>query len=302
MTRSITLLIFCFVSPLFYYECQAQSDHETEEWLALFNGHDLSGWDIKIAGSRLNENFKNTFIVRDGVLEINYDEYERFNDEFGHIYYRKPFSYYRLRVEYRFTGEQLPGGASWNIRNSGVMVHSQSAASVEQNQGFPVSVELQLLGGLGKGERTTANVCTPGTIVEIDGKLDAQHCINSASKTYHGDQWVTVEMLVLGDSIIQHVIDGEVVLSYQKPQIGGAFISKAMNGKDWEMSGITNRAAWESKEGTLLSGGYIALQAESHPIGFRKVELLNLEGCTDPEALNYKSYYLKSDNDTCKYK
>lgn len=302
MIRFPILTIFLLLCMFFDEGCHAQSSPDTREWLSLFNGHDLSGWDIKIAGSPLNENFRNTFIVKDGVLEVNYDEYERFDNEYGHLYYKEPFSHYKLRVEYRFTGEQLPGGASWNVRNSGVMVHSQPASSVERDQGFPISIELQLLGGLGEGERTTCNVCTPGTIVEIDGTLNDQHCINSTSKTYHGDQWVTVEMVVLGDSVIQHVIDGEVVLSYQKPQIGGAFISKAMNGKDWEMSGITKRKEWESKEGTLLSGGYIALQAESHPIGFRKVELLNLKGCTDPKVLNYKSYYVKSDNTSCKYK
>ncbi|MDN5210616.1 DUF1080 domain-containing protein [Fulvivirgaceae bacterium BMA12] len=300
--KHYSLLVIIFsLSTIFAYPAHAQSNRETEEWLALFNGKDLTGWDIKIAGSPLNENFKNTFIVKDGVLEVNYDEYERFNDEFGHLYYQKPYAYYKLRVEYRFTGEQLPGGASWNVRNSGVMVHSQSAASVELDQGFPVSIELQLLGGLGTKKRTTCNVCTPGTVVEMAGELNTQHCINSTSKTYHGDQWVTVEMLVLGDSVIQHVIDDEVVLSYEKPQIGGAFISKGMNGKDWEQFGITKREAWEAREGELLSAGYIALQAESHPIGFRKVELLNLEGCTDPAASNYKSYYVKSNNDSCKY-
>lgn len=302
MTHSIVLSIICWLTIFLVPNSYAQSELESEEWLSLFNGEDLTGWDVKIAGSPLNENFRNTFTVKDGVLEINYDEYTRFNDEFGHLYYQKPFSYYKLRVEYRFTGEQLPGGASWNVRNSGVMVHSQSAASVELNQGFPVSIELQLLGGLGKGKRTTCNVCTPGTIVEMDGKLNDQHCINSTSQTYHGDQWVTVEMLVLGDSVIQHVIDNEVVLSYQKPQVGGGFISKTINGGDWTQFGITKGDEWESKEGSLLSNGYIALQAESHPIGFRRVELLNLTGCTDPEALNYKSYYVKSDNKLCEYK
>ena len=296
----ILILILCLSmqSPLWTQTSSAAQ----EEWIKLFNGKDLSGWDVKIAGFPINENFKNTFQVNDGVLEINYDEYERFNDEFGHLYYQQPFSHYLLRVEYRFTGEQLPGGATWNVRNSGVMVHSQSAASNDLNQGFPVSIELQLLGGLGDGEeRTTANVCTPGTNVVMDGQVDERHCISSKSKTYHGDQWVTVDMLVLGDSIIQHIIDGEVVLSYEKPQIGGGFISKERLGKDWTEFGITGWQDWVAKEKTLLSEGYIALQAESHPIGFRRVELLNLKGCTDPQAKNYKSYFRASDNSLCEY-
>ena len=278
----------------------AQSSSD-EAWLSLFNGRDLSGWDIKITGFPLGDNYKNTFLVDSGILKINYDQYEQFNDEFGHLYYRKPFSHYRLQVEYRFVGEQLPGGASWNVRNSGVMVHSQSAISVEKDQSFPVSIELQFLGGLGTKDRTTCNVCTPGTAIVMDGKINYQHCINSSSKTYHGDQWVIVEMLVLGDSLIQHIIDDEVILSYEKPQVGGGFISKANGDQEWENFGIVDKNYWLEKEGFLLSEGYIALQAESHPIHFRKVELLNLKGCTDPNAVNYKSYYLKSDNTTCKY-
>lgn len=276
-------------------------DPGSEEWVPLFNGKDLTGWEAKIAGFPLNENYKNTFRVVDGVLEVNYDEYDRFDEEYGHLYYKEPFSHYKLRIEYRFTGEQLPGGASWNVRNSGVMVHSQSAASNELNQHFPVSIELQMLGGLGEGERPTANVCTPGTFVVTDGEPNYNHCINSSSKTYHGDQWVTVEMIVLGDSLIEHVIDGEVVLRYTQPQIGGGFTNVNDDEEDWLRFGITKYEEWLARENILLSEGYIALQAESHPIGFRKVELLNLCGCMDPKAKNYKSYYVKADNSKCTY-
>jgi hypothetical protein len=160
---------------------------EKENWIQLFNGKDLTGWDIKIKGSPLNENYKNTFRVEDGVMKVSYDQYDTFNNEFGHIFYKEPFSYYKLRFEYRFTGNQTPGGPSWAFRNSGAMLHSQSAASMLLNQDFPVSIEGQLLGGDGVSERTTGNVCTPGTNIVMDGKLVTQHCTNSSSKTYNGD-------------------------------------------------------------------------------------------------------------------
>lgn len=281
---------------------QAQKNNpQKEEWQQLFNGKDLTGWDIKIAGQDLNDNYKNTFRVKDGIMQIAYDEYEEFDGKFGHIYYNQPFSYYKLRFTYRFVGNQTKGGASWNVRNSGVMLHSQSAASLSKGQDFPVSLELQMLGGLGKGERHTANLCTPGTQVYINGKLNTQHCIDSWSKTYDGDQWVTIEALVLGDSLIQHLIDNQVVFTFEKPQIGGGFVSKDYGFKE---AHIDDAAAleWLKKDGTPLSEGYIALQAESHPIEFKKVELLNLKGCMDPKALNFKSYYLKADNSLCKYK
>lgn len=231
-----------------------------ENWVSLFNGKDLEGWDIKITGSDLNVNYKNTFRVEDGVLKVRYDEYEKFNNEFGHIFYNKPFSHYKLRIEYRFVGDQVPGGPSWAFRNSGVMLHSQSAATMNKDQDFPVSIEAQFLGGDGKSERTTSNVCTPGTNIVMNGELITAHCNNSKSKTYHGDQWVTAEFVVLGDSIIHHILEGDTVLTYTKPQVGGG------NGpKDYPLP-----------EGTLISSGYICLQAESHPVEFRKVEILEL--------------------------
>ncbi len=236
------------------------AETEKENWVSLFNGKDLEGWDIKIKGSELNVNYKNTFRVEDGILKVRYDEYEKFNNEFGHIFYNKPFSFYKLRIEYRFVGEQVPGGPSWAFRNSGVMLHSQSAESMEPDQDFPVSIEAQFLGGDGASERHTCNVCTPGTNIVMNGQLITQHCNESASKTYHGDVWVTAEFIVLGDSIIHHICEGDTVLTYSKPQIGGG------NGP----------ANYPVPEGTLLREGYISLQAESHPVEFRKVEILDL--------------------------
>lgn len=267
---------------------QKSNDPDKKEWIKLFNGRDLTGWDVKIAGYDLNDNFGNTFRVEDGVMKVGYEKYDKFNNRFGHIFYKDKFSYYLIAVEYRFVGDQAPGGAGWATRNSGIMVHCQSAKSMGKNQDFPISIEVQLLGGLGKGERTTANLCTPGTNVVMNGKLFTTHCINSTSKTYDGDQWVRVEVEVLGDTSVRHMIDGKTVLEYQQPQIGGGNVA----GFDPAVK----------KDGTLLSEGYISLQSESHPIEFRKVELLNLAGCMDKKASNYKSYYVKSDNQKCIYK
>ncbi|QJW89517.1 DUF1080 domain-containing protein [Spirosoma taeanense] len=276
----------------------AQTGATRTDWVQLFNGKDLSGWDIKIAGQPLNDNYKNTFRVENGMLRIAYDRYDQFNGKYGHLYYNKPYSHYIMRFTYRFVGEQTPGGAAWNVRNSGVMIHSQSARSLSMGQDFPVSLEIQLLGGLGKGPRHTANLCTPGTQVYMDGKLNTMHCIDSDSKTYDGDQWVTVEAVVLGDSIVHHIIEGDTVLTYQKTQVGGGFVSKEY---DWKSAHIDNGDYWMSRQNTPLREGYIALQAESHPIDFRSVEVLNLKGCTNPKALNYKSYYVEPDNTQCRF-
>jgi hypothetical protein len=247
-------------------------------WQPLFNGKDLSGWDIKISGHALNDNYKNTFRVEDGMIRISYDEYQRFDDKYGHMYYQQPYSHYKLRYEYRFTGNQTPGGASWNVRNSGIMYHSQPANSLALKQDFPVSLEVQLLGGLGKGSRTTGNLCTPGTIVHVDGKLNPNHCINSHSQTYEGDQWVRAEIVVLGDSVIHHLIEGDTVFTFQKPRIGEVYWAEGKKDAYYD--------DWLAKNGLALKEGYIALQAESHPIDFRNIRILDLKGPTGRESGN----------------
>jgi hypothetical protein len=265
-------------------------DPARKDWIQLFNGRDLNDWTIKFAHYALGENVNGTFRVEDGLLKVRYDKWKTFNDEFGHIFYKQPFSYYRLGAEYRFVGEQAPTprkDLGWAVRNNGLMLHCLDPKTMLKDQDFPVSIEVQLLGGLGNGQpRSTANLCTPGTNVVMNGKLETRHCINSTSKTYDGDQWVRVEVEVHGDEVIRHYVEGEQVLEYSKPQIGGGNVSPV----DPKVK----------VDGTLLTQGYIALQAETAPIDFRKVELLNLEGCTDPKASNYKSYIVKSNPSMCK--
>ncbi len=220
------------------------------KWIQLFNGKDLTGWTPKILFEEFGKDSRKTFRVANGAIQVNYENYDEFKETFGHLFYQTPFSHYRLRVEYRFTGDQLKGGPGWAFRNSGVMLHGQDPKTMTKDQSFPNSIEGQLLGGDGKKPRTTMNLCTPGTDVEMNGKLLKRHCIDSKSKTYHGDQWVTVEFEVRGSKSIKHLIDGEVVLEYTKPQLD---------------------------DGTLIKGGTISLQSESHPCEFRKVELLPLD-------------------------
>ena len=291
-----TLILLLLSIPTF-----AQKKAETKDWTSIFNGKDLSGWDIKISGQPLNDNYKNTFRVENGMMRVMYDQYQNFEEKYGHIYYKKPYSYYIVRFKYRFQGNQTLGGASWNVRNSGIMLHSQSAQSMTFNQTFPMSLEMQLLGGLGKGKRHTGNLCSPGTQAYMQGSLRPAHCIDSDSKTYDGDQWVDAEAIVLGDSVVHHIINGDTVLTYNKTQIGGGFVDDKQG---WGIAKMDDAAieAWKKKDGTALKSGYIALQAESHPIDFKNIEVLNLEGCTDPKALNYKSYFIKSNKSACRYK
>lgn len=265
---------------------QAPPVSHVEAWIPLFNGTDLQEWTPKFRGLPLAENYKNTFLVEDSLLKVRYTEYDSFRTEFGHLFYRRPFSHYRLKASYRFVNEQVPGGPGWAYRNNGLMLHCQAPETMGLEQDFPISLEMQLLGGNGRDDRPTANLCTPGTSVTLGDSLFTPHCINSSSPTFHGDQWVDVEVLVLGDSLIRHLVEGAVVLEYSKPIIDGA-----------DISGTT----LTFEMGTPLKEGYIAIQAESHDIDFRSIELLNLCGCMDVRAKNYRSYYIKPDNTQCIY-
>ena len=275
--NSLRIFLTVLLSILFLAACadtDSAIDSDTEEWVELFNGENLDGWDIKIAGYELNDNFANTFRVEDGLMKVRYDGYDTFDGQFGHIFYEEPFSYYRLQVEYRFVGEQLENGPGWAFMNNGIMFHSEAAADMELDQDFPTSIEFQLLGAEEGSERSNGSVCTPSTLVAIDGELRTEHCVDSGGPTHHGDQWVTAELVAYGDSLIQHILNDEVVMEYTNPQL---------------------------EDGTPLTGGYFALQSESHPTDFRAIRVLNLEGCMDPEARNYKSYFVKDNPDECVY-
>ena len=258
-----------------------------EDWIALFNGQDLDDWIVKINRHDAGVNHGNTFRVEDGIIKVRYDEYGDFDEQFGHLYYRQPFSYYHLVVEYRFVGDLQPGAPDYTLRNSGVMFHSQDPRMMPRDQNWPISVEMQFLGGLGDGQpRPTGNMCSPGTDVVYQGRIDPRHCIDSSSETYEGDQWVRAEAIVLGDSLITHIVNADTVLQYTKPQVGFEGIVQNYDPAQWP-------------EGKLLTQGYIGLQSEGQPIDFRKVELLNLEGCMDPAVASFKSYFVKSDPNDC---
>lgn len=231
-----------------------------EQWVSLFNGKNLDGWTPKISGYEAGVNYKNTFRVEEGILKVSYAEYDSFTREFGHLFYKEPYSHYRLRVEYRFVGEQPKGGQSWAFMNSGVMFHSQSAESMGVDQNFPVSLEAQFLGGTPERERPTGNLCTPGMHVYMADTLVTQHCISAKTRTFLPNEWVMAELIVYGDSIIHHVINGDTVMTYSKPVIGGGYLPEN----------------YPQPEGTPVRTGYIALQSESHPIEFRRVEVMVL--------------------------
>ncbi len=290
--RNYPIVILSCLLGFVFTQCstvKSVSQQKDDGWVQMFNGEDLEDWTPKIHHYEAGDNYGDTFRVEDGIIKVRYDKYEGdFNERYGHLFYNTPYSYYHLVVEYRFVGELHPGAPGYTIKNSGVMFHSQDPNTILKEQDWPISVELQFLAGLEEGKsRPTGNMCSPGTNVVYEGKIDPRHCINSTSKTYYGDQWVRAEAIVLGSSLVTHIVNGEKVLEYTNPQIGG---------------GVANRYDPAIKiDGKLLKEGFIGLQSEGQPIDFRLVSIKNLKGCMDPKAKNYKDYYIEPAPEACTY-
>lgn len=260
---TLCLALYACAPPKQQTKKDQTNNHQERKWTQLFNGKNLEGWSVKIRGYELNQDPDSIFRVKDGKIVVSYPPDSSFNNEFGHMFYDKPFSSYIIGVEYRFTGQQCKGGPSWAYRNSGIMIHCQPPKTMLKDQDFPISIETQLLSGDETGERPTCNLCTPGTEVFIDGVMAKGHCFNSTSKTFRGEEWVRAEVMVLRDSIIKHIVNGDTVMTYTRPSIGGDHVN------DYDPA--------VKKDGQPLTSGYISLQSESHPVEFRKVEIMELE-------------------------
>ncbi len=257
--------VFLLLLSLTFFNCKEATKKDAlpgkeNKWESIFNGKDLTGWNVKIAGYPLNENYLNTFRVEDGLLVASYADYDTFSNQFGHIFYEKPYSKYRMKLQYRFTGDQVKGGPGWAYKNNGIMFHCQAPETMLLDQGFPVSLEFQMLGGNGKGPRSTGCLCTPGLNVIIADTLETRHCLPNSGKTIEEDRWVDAELYVDGSRIMHHIIEGDTVMTYSKPQVGGGSIPEG----------------YPLPVGTIVSSGYIALQAESHTTQFRNIMVQDL--------------------------
>ncbi|USX21936.1 DUF1080 domain-containing protein [Oxalobacteraceae bacterium OTU3REALA1] len=232
-------------------------------WIQLFNGKDLAGWTPKFKGHQAGVNYKNTFKVENGILKVDYSEYDKFNGEFGHLFWKQKLSHYRIRAEYRFVGKQLAGAPGWGFRNNGIMIFSEPPDTMELDQDFPASIEVQMLGGGGPGDQNNGSFCTPHTRAVFNGQLTTTHRTSAKSKVYMGDEWVTIEVEVRAGKLIKHILDGETVISYSQPQL---------DPRDPHSRGLMAKGFPQ-----MLESGYIAIQAETHPTEFRRIELLPLD-------------------------
>jgi hypothetical protein len=255
LMKYLRLLLLALPLGLLSFYSNKVARHTAErKWVSLFNGKNMNHWIPKIAGYKLGENFGNTFSVKDGILSTRYNAYDSFRNRFGALYYDKKFTNFRLKVEYRFVGETTPGAPSWGFRDGGIQYDCQPPATVGLNQPFPICLEYNLLGA-----RPTGEICASGMTVEIDGKRNVSYCTPPVVKrTFDGDQWVTAEIEVHNGKIT-HFVNGEQLIEFENPRydstnaIAKKFI---VNGND------------------IVKGGYISLQSNSHPMDFRKIEIM----------------------------
>ena len=252
--------LLIITSTMLIISCQ-----KNDNWTPLFNGKNFDGWEIKVKGFDLNHNYRDTYSIEDGVIKVSYDKYDSFDDKDGNIFYtRKKFKDYHLKLEYKFYGDHVRN-ADWSYRNSGVMLHSENPNKIFKDQGVPVSIEAQFLGGLeyrADGVKTTLNMCSPGTDVDIDGEIALNHCMRSKSKIYPINEWVGIEIIVYNDSIVHHIIENDTVMTYTNIRYANdEYYSE--NFKDMI--------------GEPLSEGFIALQSEGHPVKFRNIMIKELD-------------------------
>ncbi len=264
--QRITIFVFFLLFSLSSCtpDTQKQQLVEEEPWQELFNGDNLDGWVVKLHHHELGDNYANTFRVVDDKIQVNYDDYGAFEDRYGHLFYNEPFSSFHLKFEYRFTDQWLDDAPIFTYRNSGVMFHSQDPKTILKEQDWPISVEYQMLAEEEPGvARPTGNMCSPGTEVFFEGEMDPRHCISSSSETYTWDTWVQSDLIVHRDSLVMHLVNGDTVLQYTQPQIGGGVAT----GYDPEIK----------IDGKMLTEGYIGLQSEGQGVEFRNLKIKRLD-------------------------
>jgi hypothetical protein len=235
----------------------------TGSWIALFNGKSLEDWTVKIAGQELNDNYRNTFRVEDGLLKVSYQNYDKFGGRFGSLFYKRKFSHYWIRAEYRFVGSLAPGAPRWAYKNSGIQLHSQAPESMRKDQQFPVSVEFDIVGGWFVGSRPTGDVCQNGTRVLIAGAPLEGQCSTIGDVTIRDESWTTALAEVDGNARVRQVVNGALVVEY--------------TGLTMDEGNAEARRLIDLGAGKALTSGYISIQSNGAPIEFRRIEVLTLD-------------------------
>ena len=134
---------------------------------------------------------------------------------------------------------------------------------MRKDQEFPVSAEFDIVGGRLLGSHPTGDVCENGTRVTIAGAVLLAKCSKLSPVTIPGDEWVTILAEVQGAARVRQIVNGQLVVEYT---------DIVLDDKDPDAARLLNFGGDRS-----LGSGYISIQANSHPIEFRRIEILPSE-------------------------
>jgi hypothetical protein len=214
--------------------------------IELFNGKDLSGWTkISRAGETPDPA---TWTVADGVIRCTGMPY-------GYIRTENRYKNYRLTVEWRWSGPDLPPNAQGRPRNrnSGVLLHTDASDTV-----WPSALEAQLqqtsagdFHHMGTVETAEVLAARAKAAAAAGGDAEAAQRAQGVRRVPKTGapaekpvgEWNTYEITCSGDTVTLRI-----------------------NGVD------QNRATKAN-----VTEGYICLQSEGAPIEFRNVKLTPLE-------------------------
>ena len=172
------LLFLLSISSLLFISCETEND----EWISLFDGNTLDGWEIKIKGYELNNNYRNTFSVKDESIIVSYDNYDSFGEKFGHLFYTKQkFKNYHLKLDYRFYGEHANG-----LKNEKYTI-AMARTSVPDSATSQFFINTSDNSFLDYPGQDGAGYCVFGKVIEGTETIDKINSVQTGSSNGHQD-------------------------------------------------------------------------------------------------------------------
>lgn len=253
-----------------------------DAWTPLFNGKDLSGWEMwlgkpdpsmVVEGLKKDEKGAYSEVVGAGrdplkvftVVNVDGQPAIRISGQiFGGITTKAEYGNYHLRLQFKW-GEKKWAPRAEAVRDSGLLYHVHSAWNFN-NRTWPRSPEVQIQ------ERDCGDLFAIGCQITVRARqpdptkrlfyYDPQgkptdfiekapignRCIRLEDREKPHGEWNTIELICLGDESI-HIVNGGVVMRLsQARRLDGA-------------------------EPAPLTAGKILLQSEGAEIFYRNVEL-----------------------------
>jgi len=242
------------------------AEEKKEKWISMFNGKDLTGWEVFVRGQKSLEDSQKYFQVHEGNMHFYKDVDPNEKVEWAVVQNKIDYSHYKLRFEYKW-GEKRFAPRKTVKRDSGLLIHCHEKDREKwRSKAWPISIECQIqetdVGDLHLvGTKATVNVCgelfkrdkgefprfsrSSGQKLERVKRVLAEHQYDELYK------WNKIEAIVTGTTAAFYCNENLVmeVTDMKKPV-----------GESW----------------VPLSQGKIALQCEGAEVMYRNIEILPL--------------------------